>query len=93
MEQSQFSERLRQAMARRISSRQTLSAWAAERGEKLGKSQLSQYVSGKVTPRREALGTLAGLLGVPAEWLAASRTSLRPSLVSKFKFILRGSAP
>ena len=80
MEQSQFSERLRQAMGKAHLKQADLVRMAAERGEKLGKSQLSQYVSGKVTPRREALGMLAG------------RTSLRPSLVSKFKFILRGSA-
>ena len=73
MEQSQFSERLRQAMGKAHLKQADLVRMAAERGEKLGKSQLSQYVSGKVTPRREALGTLAGLLGVPAEWLAGQQ--------------------
>lgn len=73
MEQSQFSERLRQAMGKAHLKQADLVRMAAERGEKLGKSQLSQYVSGKVTPRREALGTLAGLLGVSAEWLAGQQ--------------------
>ena len=61
MEQSQFSERLRQAMGKAHLKQADLVRMAAERGEKLG--------------------------------LRASRTSLRPSLMSKFKFILRGSAP
>ncbi len=43
---------------------------AAEKGAKLGKSQVSQYVSGKVTPRRDAMSLLADLLRVDPAWLA-----------------------
>ena len=42
MEQSQFSERLRQAMGKAHLKQADLVRMAAERGEKLGKSQLSQ---------------------------------------------------
>ena len=39
---------------------------ADERGFKLGKSQLSQYVSGKTVPRRETLDFLASVFNVDA---------------------------
>ena len=47
---------------------------AAEKGAKLGKSQVSQYVSGKVTPRRDAMALLADLLRVDPAWLAGVPT-------------------
>ena len=47
---------------------------AAEKGAKLGKSQVSQYVSGKVTPRRDAMSLLADLLRVDPAWLAGVPT-------------------
>ena len=70
MEQDGFSGRLRHAMDEAGLKQADLVRMAAARGEKLGKSQLSQYVSGKVRPRQEALALLAGLLGVTADWLA-----------------------
>lgn len=70
MEQDEFSGRLRHAMDEAGLKQADLVRMAAARGEKLGKSQLSQYVSGKVRPRQEALALLAGLLGVTADWLA-----------------------
>ncbi|MGN0287587.1 MAG: aminotransferase class I/II-fold pyridoxal phosphate-dependent enzyme [Atopobiaceae bacterium] len=42
---------------------------ARERGHKLGKSQLSQYLSGKTIPRKGMLRFLAESLGVNADWL------------------------
>lgn len=42
---------------------------AEERGIKLGKSHISQYVSGKTIPRKEILQFLADVLNVEAEWL------------------------
>ena len=41
---------------------------AEERGQKLGKSQVSQYVSGKTLPRRDVLEILSGILGTTPEW-------------------------
>ncbi|WP_423803651.1 aminotransferase class I/II-fold pyridoxal phosphate-dependent enzyme [Parvibacter caecicola] len=42
---------------------------ASEMGVKLGKSQVSQYVSGKTAPRKEVLFTLASILSVEPSWL------------------------
>ena len=70
MEQDGFSGRLRHAMDEAGLKQADLVRMAFQRGEKLGKSQLSQYVSGKVRPRQEALALLADLLGVTADWLA-----------------------
>ena len=39
---------------------------AAQHGKKLGKSQVSQYVSGKTTPRRDVMELLARILDVVA---------------------------
>ena len=70
MEQDGFSGRLRHAMDEAGLKQADLVRMAAARGEKLGKSQLSQYVSGKVRPRQDALTLLADLLGVSVDWLA-----------------------
>ena len=70
MEQDGFSGRLRHAMDEAGLKQADLVRMAFQRGEKLGKSQLSQYVSGKVRPRQDALTLLAGLLGVSVDWLA-----------------------
>ena len=42
---------------------------ASERGQKLGKSQLSQYMSGKTVPRKGVLAFLAIALGTSEDWL------------------------
>ena len=70
MEQDGFSGRLRHAMDEAGLKQADLVRMAAARGEKLGKSQLSQYVSGKVRPRQDALTLLADLLGVSVDWIA-----------------------
>ena len=76
-----FADRLRQAMAERGLKQADLVHAAFERGEKLGKSQVSQYVSGKVVPRANVVRLLAELLGVDADWLVAGegrRAAARP---------------
>ena len=70
MATSAFSKRLKQAMEAAGVKQADLVRLAAERGEKLGKSQVSQYVSGKVAPRRDVLALLANLLQVDSAWLA-----------------------
>ncbi len=65
-----FAERLQRAMGRRGLKQADLIRLAAEQGSRLGKSQVSQYVSGKVTPRAEVRALLAGLLGVDEAWLS-----------------------
>ena len=81
---STFQNRLKDAMSRAGLKQVDLVRLAAEKGAKLGKSQVSQYVSGKVEPRPEALELLAELLGVDAAWLggtagASSEPANRPA--------------
>ncbi|MEI2999251.1 MAG: helix-turn-helix domain-containing protein [Senegalimassilia faecalis] len=52
---------------------------AEQRGEKLGRSQISQYVAGKSTPRREVLELLASLLAVEPDWLEGEPGQAEPS--------------
>lgn len=66
-----FSDRLRRAMDVRGIKQVDLIERAADQGFKLGKSQVSQYVSGKTTPRADTLSALARALDVPVEWLGS----------------------
>ena len=67
-----FSERLGRAMDKCGLRQADLVRMAAAEGVKLGKSQLSQYLSGKTEPRKATLAFLASALGVSAEWLSGS---------------------
>ena len=62
--QEEFALRLREAMAAKGYKQSDLIREAAARGAKLGKSQVSQYVSGKTLPRRDVLNLLASILEV-----------------------------
>ncbi len=68
--QQGFAERLRSAMDSHGFKQADLIEMAADKGAKLGKSQISQYVSGKTVPRAGVMDLLAELLGVEACWLA-----------------------
>ena len=90
MGQETFADRLRAAMSERSLKQADLIRLASERGAKLGKSQVSQYASGKVEPRADACALLADLLGVDASWLAtgegapgAARAAARPETASR----------
>ncbi len=72
---SGFSRRLQQAMDAAGMKQADVIRVAAERGGKLGKSQMSQYVSGKTMPRRAVMELLANLLHVDAAWLASGAGS------------------
>lgn len=65
-----FSDRLVQALEQRNMRQSDLIRIAAQQGIKLGKSQVSQYVSGKTTPRADVVRDIASVLGVDQEWLA-----------------------
>lgn len=65
-----FSSRLKEAMARQGLKQVDLVRAAGEKGIKLGKSHVSQYVGGKAFPREESLRFLAELLHVEPDWLA-----------------------
>ncbi len=69
MAYSTFQKRLKQAMQEAGLKQSDLIRLAATDGVKLGKSQVSQYVSGKVVPRKDTVAYLAKLFGVSPGWL------------------------
>ena len=71
-----FAERLKKAMEQKNMKQIDLVKKAAEKGVKLGKSHVSQYLSGKTTPRSEILNFLATTLGVETEWLKGTDVSV-----------------
>ena len=79
MEQQSFADRLAKAMNDRGLKQVDLVRRASERGVKLGKSQLSQYLSGKTTPRKIILQFLADELNTTIEWLADGAEPLEPA--------------
>ena len=64
-----FATRLKTTMRQRGLKQVDLVNAAEARGVKMGKSHVSQYVSGKTVPRAEILNFLAETLGVEAAWL------------------------
>ena len=68
-----FADRLRLAMEARGKKQVDLIRMAKERGVKLGKSQISQYVSGKTVPRADILRFLAQALETDEEWIAGRK--------------------
>lgn len=68
--QEAFSARLIEAMARTGMKQTDVIHAASKYGGRLGKSQVSQYVSGKTVPRRNVMALLAQVLGVREVWLA-----------------------
>ena len=69
MESSIFSIRLNEVLKEKKIKQIDLVRMAEEKGIKLGKSHISQYVSGKTVPRKEILQFLAGALQVEPDWL------------------------
>ncbi len=53
--QESFAARLKEAMASKGLKQSDVIREAAVRGSRLGKSQMSQYVSGKTIPRKDVL--------------------------------------
>ena len=78
MADEQFCERLKNAMKQAEMNQADLIHTAAKRGKKLGKSQVSQYVSGKTMPRRDVMALLAAILDVDEEWLAGGSAEPAP---------------
>ena len=79
MDQNTFAARLAAAMDSAGFKQADLVHAAEQRGEKLGRSQISQYVAGKSTPRREVLELLASLLAVEPDWLEGEPGQAEPS--------------
>ena len=69
MENTTFANRLNEAMEQCGLKQVDLIRAAEAAGVKLGKSQVSQYVSGKAVPRKNIAAFLAETLGVKMEWL------------------------
>lgn len=70
-----FTDRFRQAMLDKNMKQVDLINIAKERDVKLGKSQISQYVSGKSVPRPKMAEFLAEALEVDVKWLMGSADS------------------
>ena len=75
-----FSDRLKEAMYAQNLKQIDLVHIAAENNVKLGKSHVSQYVSGKTVPRNDILHFLADTLHVDADWLLGKTTPLPQKL-------------
>lgn len=67
-----FSERLVSSIKQKGMKQIDLVRLAEHKNVKLGKSHMSQYVSGKTFPRTEILHFLAAALEVDADWLAGN---------------------
>lgn len=73
--QETFAARLKEAMASKGLKQSDVIREAAVRGSRLGKSQMSQYVSGKTVPRNDVLQLLAAILEVDQESLLGHEES------------------
>ena len=73
--QESFAARLKEAMASKGLKQSDVIREAAVRGSHLGKSQMSQYVSGKTIPRKDVLQLLAAILEVDQESLLGHEES------------------
>lgn len=69
MAEETFAKRLKTAMEKQEKKQIDLIRMAQERGIKLGKSHMSQYISGKNIPRADILHFLADVLTVDEDWL------------------------
>ena len=73
MDNLTFSLRFREALEKKHLKQIELVRYAETRGVKLGKSHLSQYLSGKTIPRREMVQFLADALDVDPDWLLGNQ--------------------
>ena len=73
-----FAQRLASAMAQQGMKQVDLIRAAAGCGVKLGKSHISQYVSGKTVPRADIMHFLAETLHVEESWLRDGQTAPGP---------------
>ena len=69
MAEETFAKRLKTSMENQGKKQIDLIRMAQERGIKLGKSHMSQYISGKNIPRADILYFLADVLAVDEDWL------------------------
>lgn len=86
--------RLKLAMDKEGKKQVSLINEAAEQGVKLGKSQISQYVSGKTLPRADILAFLAAALNVDQNWLIGKedRNSTEQTDINSVKSDISGGS-
>lgn len=75
MSNETFADRLRDSMELRNIKQVDLIRIASEQGVKLGKSHVSQYVSGKTVPRPDMIHFLARALQVDESWLSVGSSA------------------
>lgn len=78
MDSSIFASRVQQLMQQKNMKQVDLIRLAEQQGVKLGKSQLSQYLSGKTIPRKDMLRFLAQALETDSTWLLGERSDTPP---------------
>ena len=76
-ENETFADRLKAAMKEESMKQVDLISAAATAGVKLGKSHVSQYVSGKTVPREDVMKFLAETLNVDAGWLKGAAPEIQ----------------
>ena len=81
----EFSNRLNAAMRAANMKQVDVIRAAARAGTRLGKSQVSQYVSGKTIPRRGVMRVLAEVLGVDTSWLAGEAAQPDPAITGEIQ--------
>ena len=86
MESSIFATRLNDLLQKKKIKQVELVRLAEEKGIKLGKSHISQYVSGKTVPRKETLQFLATVLGVEPDWLLGKEAAPAKAKIEEFNF-------
>ena len=75
MSNMSFADRLKQSMKDKNLKQVELLRAAEEKGLKIGKSHISQYVSGKTIPRDNIMKVLAEILEVDSAWLKGNESS------------------
>lgn len=89
MADSVFSTRLKALMKEKNIKQIELVHMAEEKGIKLGKSHISQYVSGKTVPRKEILAFLADALDSDTEWLIGKDETIQGKISDSESSILK----
>lgn len=87
MTRESFAQRLKASMAAQGLKQIDIIRAAKDRGEKIGKSHISQYVSGKTIPRAATMNLLANILQVDALWLAGEQAETASAMPSPEKEI------
>ena len=93
MAKETFADRLKYAMEKQGKKQVDLIRMAAEQGVKLGKSQVSQYVSGKTIPRADIFRFLGEMLEVDADWLAGRSPAREPDASGEKNDALERNVP